>query len=195
MGSNKGSASWLNALTIGGGTFFLALAIGYGSQAFLGRIASLILSFALLILIIFIGILFDIIGVAVAAADEAPLHARAAKKINGARQAVWLLRHADQVASFCTDVVGDVCSTLSGAIGAAIIFRLLGHAVDKDILISTLMTAMVSATAVGGKAAGKRFALTEADTIVFFVGRILAAAEKITGLKLFQNSGRKGKRA
>ncbi|BCV21772.1 hypothetical protein [Moorella sp. Hama-1] len=194
MAKAQGRSSWLNALTMGGGTFFIALAAGYGSQFFLGKITSVILSFALLLLIILAGIIFDIIGVATAAAVEAPLHARAAKKIPGARQGLSLLRNADRVASFCNDVIGDASGTLSGAVGAVIILRLVGQHGAEDILISTLMTAVVAAVTVGGKALGKSFALRQANEIVFFVGRVLYALEKLTGWRPVQNGSRKGRR-
>ena len=43
--------------------------------------AGLILSFVILICIVLTGILFDIIGVAVTAADEVPFHAMASRKV------------------------------------------------------------------------------------------------------------------
>ena len=58
---------------------------------------------ALLILALFIGlgILFDIIGVAVTAADPRPFHSMAAHKEKGAKEALKLLRNADRVSSVC----------------------------------------------------------------------------------------------
>ncbi|PRR69867.1 CNNM domain-containing protein [Neomoorella humiferrea] len=194
MARNLGRSSWRNALTMGGGTFFIALAVGYGSQAFLGSITSIVLSFFLLLIIILAGIVFDIIGVATAAASEAPLNARAARKIPGARQALGLLRNAERVTSFATDVVGDVCSTLSGAVGAVIIIRLVGRHGAEDMLVSTLMTAAVSAVTVGGKALGKGFALRQANDIIFFVGRLLYALERVTGWYPFNYPSQKGRR-
>ncbi|GEA15946.1 hypothetical protein E308F_21900 [Moorella sp. E308F] len=194
MARSQGRSSWKNALTMGGGTFFIALAVGYGSQVFLGRITSIILTFTLLLLIIVAGIAFDIVGVATAAASEVPLHARAAKKIPGARQALGLLRNAERVASFATDVVGDVCSTLSGAVGAVIILRLAGQHGAEDLLVSTIMTAIISAVTVGGKALGKGFALRQANDIIFFVGRLLYGVEKLTGWRPFNYVPQKGRR-
>ena len=196
MGSNKNRKRkpWRNALTTGITTFFLALSLGYLSQTFLGRLTSFLVSFVLLVVIILIGIAFDILGIAVAAAVEPPLHARAARKVAGAKEAVWLLRNADRVASFANDVVGDVCATLSGAIGASILFRLVGGSA-QDIWISTAMTATISGLTVGGKALGKSFALQEANEIVFWVGRILYFLERLTGRSFIpsNNSKRKGK--
>jgi len=190
----QGRSSWKNALTMGGGTFFIALFLGYSSQIFLSHITSIFLSFSLLLLIILVGIIFDILGVATTAACEPPLNARAAKKIPGARQALGLLRNADKVASFSTDVVGDISGTLSGALGAVIIIRLLGKHGTEDLFINTIMMAIIAALTVGGKAWGKGIAIREADKIIFLAGRILYGVEKITGWYPFKNNDRKGRR-
>lgn len=194
MAKIQGRSSWKNALTMGGGTFFIALVLGYSYQLFITNFTSLILAFALLLLVILVGIIFDIIGMATAVAGEAPLHARAAKKIPGARQALSLLKNADRVTSFSNDVVGDICGTLSGAMGAVIIIRLLGQRGVDDFIISTVMTAVIAAVTVGGKAWGKAFALREANEIVLFVGQIMYGLEKTVGWRPFKQPPTKGRR-
>ena len=82
--------------------------------------ATLGVSFVILISIIAIGIVFDIIGVAVMSAEEKPFHAMAAKKVPGAAEALHLLRNAEKVSSFCNDVVGDICGVVSGSASARI---------------------------------------------------------------------------
>ncbi len=54
--------------------------------------SSLAVAFVILLVIILVGILFDIVGVAVTSADETPFHAMAARKVPGAREASRLLR-------------------------------------------------------------------------------------------------------
>lgn len=183
------------ALLVSVGTFFLAVLIGFGSQGLLDKLESLIISFTLLGSIILIGIIFDIIGVAVAAATEVPFHSRAAKKVSGARQAIWLVRHADRVSNFCNDVVGDVCGTLSGAVGASILLRLLVARPDAgEIFTGTLMTAFIASLTVGGKALGKNFAIKESHEIIFQVGFLLAWLEKNTGINFIVSSRRQKRR-
>ena len=72
---------------------------------------------ATLILLLFIalGILFDIIGVAVTAANPKPFNSMAAHRVKGAKEALYLIRNAEKVASFCNDVVGDICGIVSGS--------------------------------------------------------------------------------
>ena len=64
------------------------------------------LAFVVLACFILLGIVFDIIGVAVTAADERPFHSMAAHRTPGAREALGLIRKANKVSSFCNDVVG-----------------------------------------------------------------------------------------
>ena len=71
-----------------------------------------------------LGILFDIIGVAVTAADPRPFHSMAAHKEPGAKEALMLLRNAGRVSSVCNDVVGDICGIVSGTTTAVIVVRL-----------------------------------------------------------------------
>ena len=130
---------------------------------------------ALLILLLFIGlgIVFDIIGVAVTAADPRPFHSMAAHKEKGAKEALMLLRNASQVSSVCNDVVGDICGIVSGATGAVIVTRLQNALSVKSVLISVAVTALVSGLTIGGKALGKTFAMKQSTKVVYWAGRFL----------------------
>ncbi|MDS1030099.1 hypothetical protein RDV78_06275 [Bacillota bacterium LX-D] len=192
---NNTNASIKHALFISMCAFLLAVGIGVGSQGLLKNISSLILAFTLLTLIILIGIIFDIIGTAVAAATEVPFHAKAARKVSGAKQAILLIRNADKVANFCNDVVGDVSGTLSGAIGATIISSLILSGNESHLVIGgTIMTGFIAALTVGGKALGKSFAINEADNIIFKVGKILAWVENIIRINLLWIERKKGRK-
>lgn len=176
----RSGISGKRALLVGGSAFFMAVMIGAGSQAILSGIESVIVAFLLLIAIILSGIIFDIIGVAATAAKPAGLHARASRRIKGAKQALNLVKNAHNVSSFCNDVVGDVSATLSGAIGTAIVYRLVGEGGQAGFWASLFLTAVVSALTIGGKACSKGFAITQADDIVFEVGRVIAFFQQIS---------------
>lgn len=195
MGNNKPS-SWRRALIVGTGTFFIAIFFSFFSEVVLPRVQIIILSFLFLLLIIFVGIVFDIIGLAAAVADDSAFHAKAAKKVRGATHALLLLRNADKVANFCNDVVGDICGTVSGALGASIIFQLVtNRPALSESALSMIMTGLVAALTVGGKAAGKRMAIEDAVPIVFKTGQAMAWFEEITGLKILgDNKNRRNKR-
>lgn len=114
--------------------------------------AGLILSFVILICIVLTGILFDIIGVAVTAADEVPFHAMASRKVPEAEDALRLIRNAGRVSSFCNDVIGDICGVISGSAAAVISARvLLLSKSGSEIFITLLLSAVVSGVTVGGE--------------------------------------------
>lgn len=129
----------------------------------------------ILLAIIFVGILFDIVGVAVTSADDKPFHSMAARKVPGAKEAIRLLRNAERVSSICNDVIGDICGVVSGAASATIAARVLTNfTFSWPRLISLIMSALVAGLTVGGKAVGKTFAINSSTKIVHNVGRILA---------------------
>lgn len=123
----------------------------------------------LLIIIILIGIIFDMIGVAVLSCDEATFHAKASRKIKGAKECIQLIKKANQTSSICNDVVGDICGIISGSVSASLVILLY-----DTPWMAILLTAMVSSFTVGGKAIGKRIAIEHAEDIAFMVGRLLS---------------------
>lgn len=169
-------------------TFFIALFVSLGSEALLKAIDSVLLAIILLLGIIFLGIFFDIIGTAATASKLAPFNAKAAKKLAGAKQAVKISLNADIVANFCNDVIGDVAGTLSGAIGAGIVLSLKHLMPLLDLVLAgAVMTSLIAALTVGGKAIGKNYAINNANKIILKVGIALGWLESITGKELFAN--------
>src|SRR5690554_7588811 len=154
-------------------TFFLSMAF---STFF--RLTRAVVPFwfstGILLIVVLLGIVFDIVGTAVTAAQEAPFHAMASDRVTGARTAMAMVRNADRVASFCNDVVGDICGTVSGAIGSALVIDLVIHyqVFRYEDLISIIMVGLVAAVTVGGKAWGKAFAIQRANFIILQVGKI-----------------------
>lgn len=181
--SNKENRFWIKAkwvLLVSVWTFILAVVISIASEMLLENIRSLILSILILIVVISIGVIFDTIGIAAAAANEVPFHAKAAKKVFGAKQAIYLVRNADQVSNFCNDVIGDISGILSGVIGAAIVFRFVAEQPGLDrALISIVVTGLVSSLTVGGKAVGKMIALEKANSIMYMVSVLLTRFDQV----------------
>ena len=136
--------------------------------------AGLILSFVILICIVLTGILFDIIGVAVTAADEVPFHAMASRKVPEAEDALRLIRNAGRVSSFCNDVIGDICGVISGSAAAVISARvLLLSKSGSEIFITLLLSAVVSGMTVGGKACGKSLDMNSSTAVVRTAAKVL----------------------
>ena len=104
-------------------------------------------AFLILLVIVLLGILFDIVGVAVTSAEEKPFHSMAAHKEPGAKEALVLLRNAGRVSSVCNDVVGDICGIVSGTTTAVIVVRLqTAFALPESVLLSVAATAWCPAS-------------------------------------------------
>ena len=137
-------------------------------------VSGIAVAFVILLAIVLVGILFDIIGVAVTSADERPFNAMAARKVPGAKQAIKLLHNAERVSSICNDVIGDICGVISGSASATIAAQVLQNIeFTWPRIVSLLMSALVAGLTVGGKAMGKTFAINSNTEIVHFVGKVL----------------------
>ena len=175
-------------------TIFLVTIVVSGTISLLSDLimsgSSMPVAFLILLIIICVGILFDIIGMAVASADEKPFHSMAARKVPGAQEAIRLLRNAERVSSICNDVVGDICGVVGGAASAAIAVRLVqAFTFSWPNLISLLMSALVAGLTVGGKAIGKFFAVNSCTKIVYAVAKFLYTLRNFP--KLFQKKKKK----
>lgn len=129
-------------------------------------------AFLILLIIVYIGIIFDVIGVAVTSAEEKPFHSMAARKVPGAQESIRLLRNAERVSSICNDVIGDICGVVSGSASATIAAQVLvKFSLDTPSVITLLMSALVAGITVGGKAIGKTVAINSCTKIVEMVGK------------------------
>lgn len=174
-------ARWIAVISLW--TFVLAVVLGFVVQYLVSTVYSIFLSFFILLAVISLGIIFDIIGTAAAAASIAPLNAKAARKVVGARRSVYLVQHAGQVANFCNDVVGDISGIISGTLTAVIVLRLvLPFTLDRmELYIGILLTALVATLTVGGKAWGKNVAINHPTEVILVVGKILTRLERPLG--------------
>ena len=150
----------------------LSAALSLASESMLSG-AGMAVALLILGLFIALGIVFDILGVAVTAADPRPFHSMASHKEPGAKEALNLLRNASHVSSVCNDVVGDICGIVSGTTGAVIVTRLQSAFNLQNVLLSMAVTALVSGFTIGGKALGKNFAMKQSTEVVFLAGRFL----------------------
>ena len=168
--------SWIIKITLL--AFTISLMFSFLSETTIPKVPLLVGIF-ILIIFIAIGIVFDMIGVAVTSSDEAPFHSMNSRKVKGADIAVLLHQNAEKVSSFCNDVVGDICGIVSGsaasiiAVSIATTFNL-----DKFIVI-LLVTAIVAALTIGGKAIGKSFAVNKSNYIIYEAAKLVSKFYKI----------------
>lgn len=152
-------------------TFILSLLFS-GISNFIANNFSEIILLIITIIVIIIGIIFDMIGVAVLTSKEASFHAKASKKIKGAKESIALIKNSATIASFCNDVIGDICGIISGSLSAVLTISIAGVINLNSTILAMLITALTSTLTVGGKAIMKRVAMKNSDSIVFTVGKI-----------------------
>ena len=188
VGSRKDNLKWVIFVTLF--TFVVSSSLSLISSTLLED-KNIYISFLIVLFIILIGIIFDIIGIAVTAAEEAPFHAMASRKLYGAKQAIKLMRNANKVSSICNDVVGDICGVISGAASGFIVIKIAATA-DGTVqtLASVGITGTVAALTIGGKAIGKTIAMEKSNYIVYKVAVILMF---LTGRLNFIEFGKKKK--
>lgn len=166
----KYNLKWVVTVSIW--TFFLAAMFNYLSEQLLIR-ASLGPAFVILIIIILLGVFFDMVGIAVAVASEKPFHAMAADRVPSARAAIRLLKNAGSVSNVCNDVIGDICGIISGVAAATILLKVSPAMEPMQQLVFTLVLGgFVASLTVGGKAIGKNIALEKSHEIVNVVSRV-----------------------
>lgn len=173
-------------------TFLLSVFFSSISETLVKKF-NLFIAFIVLLIIVLIGIIFDIIGIAVTAASEIPFHAMSSDKVPGARESVKLIRNADIVSNFCNDVVGDIAGIISGAAGAAIILRVVFFYPDiSKTVLSVIMSGIVATLTVAGKAIGKGIALTNSHNIVYRAGLFLFFLKRTFGIEILKvNNGKR----
>lgn len=182
---NKYNMKWV--LVIGIWTFVLAITFGIIAENLVNSL-NILFAFLTLLFIIIIGIIFDIIGIAVARAEEKPFHSMAAKKISEAKIAIALVRNAGPVSNFCNDVVGDISGIISGAVGASLIYKLIDNYGFKNVTwLSILMTSLTASLTVGGKALGKSIALMYYEEIIINIAKFINIIETTFKIEFFPN--------
>ena len=128
---------------------------------------------------IFLAILTDMVGLAVASANVEHINAMAARKVKGSKQALSLVKNAGKVSSVLNEVIGDVCGILSGAAGASIVVSIIAKMSLENsssfltILIPSLIAAIIAGITIAGKAVFKNIAIKHANSITLAFAKFI----------------------
>lgn len=171
----KNNTKWLITITIL--AFTISFVFSLVSEITLSNV-NLILGILILITFIALGIVFDMVGVAVTSGTESPLNAMSSKKIKGAKTAVSFKKNADKVSSFCNDVIGDICGIISGSAGVTITAT-ISETYNLNIFwVGLTITAIIAALTIGGKAIFKGVAIKNSNKIIYITAKIISIFEK-----------------
>ena len=148
-------------------TFFLSILFSTITNL-IAYHTNLLVIFISLILVIVIGIVFDMLGTASLTCKEAYFHSMSAQKIKGAREAISVLKNNVRFANICNDVIGDVC----GGLGSVLAVSLSKVSSVSLTILSVILAAFISAFTVGGKAVFKGVAIKSCNQIIFVFGKL-----------------------
>ncbi len=155
-------------------TFLLTIVFTFLSDLTMSA-STLVVAILIVLLLIITNIIFDAIGVAVTSCEIAPILAMSARKVPGSKRALNLVKNADRVSSICGDVIGDICGIVSGASSAVIVAKILMLNLGiAETILTILVSSIVAAITVGGKALGKRLAITHSKEFVLFTAKVLS---------------------
>ena len=173
--NKKQKNNWVIVVTVL--AFAISLFFSSISELIMPKV-NIIVGIIILILFITIGIIFDMVGVAVTSSDEEPLHSMNAKKIQGAKTAVSFKKNANKVSSFCNDVIGDICGIVSGSAGVTISLLIANKYNLNTYMTGLLITAIIAAFTIGGKAFFKTIAINNSNKITYIAAKTLSVFEK-----------------
>ena len=172
MKKKKNSVDYIWILKIIIIAFIISIVFTTISETIIPNV-NVIIGIILTIVFIAIGVLFDMIGVAVTASDEKVFHSMSSQKVRGAKTAVVLKKNASKVSSFCNDVVGDICGIISGSTAAVIAINLTNTSNFNSLLITLIVMGIVSSITIGGKAIFKSVAISKSNKILFKFAKII----------------------
>ena len=158
------NSKWIFKITLI--AFIISFIFSFMSEIALNN-TSTVIGIIILFVFILLGILFDMVGVAVTVADEKIIHSMNAQKIRGADVATAFKKNADKVSSFCNDVVGDVCGIISGSAGVVLSASLTKIIKIEPLYVSLIITSSIAALTIGGKALGKGVAIKNSNNILY----------------------------
>lgn len=149
-------------------TFILSILFSYITNIIADN-SHIIVMVIITLCIIAIGIIFDMIGAAALTASEKTFHAMSSQKIKGSKTAIIIIKNSAKVASICNDIIGDICGVIAGGLGVV-----LAISINDNTFVNIIITALISALTVGGKAIFKNIAIKKADKIIYTISKILS---------------------
>lgn len=160
-------------------SFGLTVVFSFLTELVIDENSHAALCVVVLLVLLILNISCDVLANAIISCKPEAFHAMASNKIKGARRAVTFCRNSSKLGSIFADVIGDICGIVSGAAGAvlAVIIAVNGDSWIK-LIASILVSAVIGALTVGGKAIFKHFAIKYNKQIVFAFARFTTFFKK-----------------
>ena len=162
---------WIITVTVL--AFVISIVFSFFSEIITANASALI---ATIIILVFIGlgIIFDMVGIAITVADIKTFNSMATKRVRGAKLAVKLIKNNEKASSFCNDVIGDICGIVSGSAGVALALIIASKLSINAFIPTLIVTAIIAALTIGGKAIGKATAINKSTEILFKFSKFIS---------------------
>ncbi len=167
----KVDKQWLYIVSIS--AFLISVIFSLFSEITLPKFG-IVVGVILFLIFILINVLFDIVGVAIMVADSEQFHSLAAKKIKGAKLGIKLINKKEHVASFCSDVVGDICGIVSGSSGLIIADYAAKLITINQLIITIIIMSLIASITIVSKAIGNVYATNLSNYIIYEFAKILS---------------------
>ena len=154
-------------------TFCFSVGFSIFSQIINSKVG-VFLSIIIILLFLFIGVVFDIIGVASTVCGKNVFLTLAEKGDKAGAVAYKMVSNSEKVSSFCCDIIGDICGVLSGSAGASLLVKInISSLGTAEILVSTIISAIIASLTVFFKALGKTVAIEKSHSIIYRLCKFL----------------------
>lgn len=152
-------------------TFFLAVVVGLLSQI-ATKSSDIFVQIFILTFLILVSIIFDSIGVSATSSNlEVAMMYTTCPRVR--RIAQKLIINSEKVNNICNDVVGDMCGILSGGCCVNISIKLSQMGLN-GLVATIVVSSIVTALTVGGKATVKGISVASSEQIVVMVAKLLS---------------------
>lgn len=160
-------------------SFALTVIFSFVTELVIDENSPAIICIIVLLVLLVLNISCDVLANAIIACKPESFLAMASNRIRGAKRAVFFCRNSSRLGSIFADVIGDICGIVSGAAGAALaaIIALSGDGYIK-MVTAILVSAVIGALTVGGKALFKHFAIKYSKNIVFAFAKFTTLFKK-----------------
>lgn len=169
----KGAPDWLIwGLSVMALSFALTVLFSFVTEISITEKSPVWVCVIVLLVLLVLNIGCDVLANAIISCTPDAFYAMASNKIKGAKRSVTFCRNASKLGSIFADVIGDICGIVSGAAGAALaVIVAVNGGSTKQIIASIVVSAIIGALTVGGKALFKHFAIKYSHGIVFGFAR------------------------
>lgn len=164
------NVKWVATITFS--AFIITILASFFSEKILENV-NIFASVMVIIFFITLGVIADMIGIAVTSSEEKPFHSMSTKKIRGAKVSIKMIKNAEKVSVFTNDVIGDICSIMSGSAGIVLATIISTKYQFELSYVTLIVTGIIAALTIGGKALGKSYAINKSELIVYHSARFI----------------------